>query len=224
MTGLDWIGDAPARDVARRAAKLALVVLPLAYFFPKFVLFYIACAIYDVSRNSERTPELFDKFFLRDGLPVWLLSPVNALLDLLSLPYVNKGVYKLDDLPPEHQSEIVRLIESARKHDLVGRLQMAASDILGLCRRRRRGAPPFRFGWPLRSARGRRAGGALHPECRRVGRSDEDDRYGRLRREAQAPAPKGCIAVTIMTGCIKRALSGGSSPLQHGPCARARPI
>ena len=127
MKGLDWIGDAQTRGVARRAAKLVLIVVPLAYVFPKFVLFYIACAIYDVSRNSERTPEVLEKYFLRDGLPVWLLSPVNALLDLLSLPYVNKGVYKLDDLPPEHQGEIARLIESARRQDLVGRLQMAAS-------------------------------------------------------------------------------------------------
>lgn len=127
MKGLDWIADAWRRGVATRTARLLLMVVPLAYIFPKFVLFYLACAIYDVSRNSERTPELFEKYFLREGLHVWLLSPVNALLDLLSLPYVNKGVYTLDDLPPEHQGELVRVIEAALRQDLVGRLRTAAS-------------------------------------------------------------------------------------------------
>jgi beta-hydroxylase len=127
VKGLDWFGAAPTRDVARRAVKLALIVVPLAYVFPKFVLFYALCAIYDVSRNSERTPELLDKYFLRDGFPVWLLAPVNAVLDLLSLPYVNKGVYKLEDLPPEHQGEIARLLDSVRRQDLVRRLHLAAS-------------------------------------------------------------------------------------------------
>ena len=127
MKGLDWIGDAQRRGDARRAVKLLLIAVPLAYVLPKLVLVYLVCALYDVSRNSERTPELFEKYFLREGLTTWLLSPVNALLDLLSLPYVNKGIYKLGDLPLEHQGEIVRVIELARRQDLVGRLQMAAS-------------------------------------------------------------------------------------------------
>jgi hypothetical protein len=127
MTSLGWFREARTRDIARRAAKLVLIIVPLTYLFPKFVLFYFACALYDVSRNSKQSPELLEEYFLRDGLPVWLLSPVNALLDLLSLPYVNNGVYKLDDLPPGHQDEIVRLIETTRRQDLVGRLQTAAA-------------------------------------------------------------------------------------------------
>ena len=119
--------------LAREGAKIALIFLPLACVLPKFALFYIACGIYDVSRNARRTPELFEKYFLAEGLPawllppVWLLSPVNALLDLLSLPYINKGVYKLDDLPPAHQGEIVRLVDSARAQNLIGRLHDMAS-------------------------------------------------------------------------------------------------
>ena len=113
------------RKFARQTGKIVLIFI-FAYLFPRFVLFYMACGIYDVSRNSARTSELFEKYFLGNGLLTWLLSPVNALLDLLSLPYVNKGVYKLHDLPPGRQAEIVKLIESTKRQDLVGQLQQVA--------------------------------------------------------------------------------------------------
>lgn len=121
------------RRLAGRVVKVVVILALLAYFFPKVALIYILCGIYDVLRNDERTPELFEKYFLGEGLPfwlispVWLLSPVNTLLDLLALPYVNKGVYRLDDLPAEHKAEIVRLINSTRTRDVVGELQAAAS-------------------------------------------------------------------------------------------------
>jgi aspartyl/asparaginyl beta-hydroxylase (cupin superfamily) len=114
------------RKFARQAAKIALIA-GLAYVFPKLVLLFVACGIYDVSRNRARTPELFAKYFFGNGVLTWLLSPVNTVLDLLSLPYFNKGVYNLEDLPPDHQAEIVKLIESTRRQDLVGQLQQAAA-------------------------------------------------------------------------------------------------
>jgi len=115
------------RGAARQIAKVVFILVPLAYFFPKIVLAYLLCGLYDVSRNDERTLELFERYFLGNGLLVWLLSPINVLLDLLSLPYVNKGVYRLADLPQGHQREITSLIESARRQDLVRQLQQAAS-------------------------------------------------------------------------------------------------
>jgi aspartyl/asparaginyl beta-hydroxylase len=114
------------RKVARQSAKIILIA-GLAYFFPKLVLLYMACGIYDVSRNSARTAELFEKYFFGNGVLTWLLSPVNTVLDLLSLPYLNKGVYNLADLPPGHQAEIVKLIDSTRRQDLIGQLQQAAA-------------------------------------------------------------------------------------------------
>ncbi len=113
--------------------KVVLIFAVLVGVFPKIALIYIACGLYDVLRNTERTPELFEKYFLGEGLPfwlpspVWLMSPLNALLDLLSLPYLNKGVFTLDDLPREHQDEIVRLIRSTRSHELIEQLRAAAS-------------------------------------------------------------------------------------------------
>jgi beta-hydroxylase len=115
------------RRAARQIAKVVFILVPLAYFFPKIVLAYLLCGLYDVSRNDERSVELFEKYFLGNGLLVWLLSPINILLDVLSLPYLNKGVYQLADLPQGHQREIKSLIESARRQDLVRQLQQAAS-------------------------------------------------------------------------------------------------
>ena len=58
----------------------------------------------------------------------WLLSPLNILLDLISLPFVNKGIYRLEDLPPLHQEEVRRLIETAHRQQLVDKLQAVAQD------------------------------------------------------------------------------------------------
>jgi beta-hydroxylase len=115
------------RKTARQVAKVAVVALPVAYFFPKLFLLYLICGIYDVWRNDEPSLDLYQRYFLGNGLATWLLSPLNTLLDLLSLPYVNKGVYELKDLPAGHQREIVDLIEAAGRQNLVRQLQEAAS-------------------------------------------------------------------------------------------------
>ncbi len=79
------------------------VLAPLAYLFPKIALFYAVCGAYDVSRNRGLNASTLRRYFIGNGFPTWLLSPVNTLLDLLSLPYVNKGVYRLEDLPAAWQ-------------------------------------------------------------------------------------------------------------------------
>ncbi len=47
-------------------------------------------------------------------------------MDLVSLPYVNKGVYKIEDLPKPYQDEIKAVIDAAYQQDLVGQLQRSA--------------------------------------------------------------------------------------------------
>ena len=49
------------------------------------------------------------------------MSPFNSLLDLLSLPYVNKGVYRLEDLPPAYRDEVMRLIQSGERIEISSR-------------------------------------------------------------------------------------------------------
>ncbi len=84
----------------KRFIKGFVVLIPLLYVFPKFTLFYVVCGLYDVSRNSNLGLPLISQYFFGNGLLTWLLSPLNILLDLISLPFVNKGIYRLEDLPP----------------------------------------------------------------------------------------------------------------------------
>jgi hypothetical protein len=106
----------------RRLLPLVAFV-PFVYFFPKIALFYLACGTYDVSRNRGLNLSTVRRYFLGNGFLLWMLSPINVLLDLLSLPYINKGIYRLQDMPSGHQDEIKRLIEAANAADLVGQVE-----------------------------------------------------------------------------------------------------
>jgi len=112
----------------RRVLFPLCVLAPFAYFFPKIALVYAICGAYDVTRNRPITLETARRYFIGNGFGTWLLSPLNCLLDLLSLPYVNKGVYQLADLPASHQDEIKRLIEGANNADLVRQLDERSKE------------------------------------------------------------------------------------------------
>jgi hypothetical protein len=47
---------------------------------------------------------------------------------LLSLPYVNKGVYRLEDLPLPYQDEVRHLIQITKEENLVAQLQERAKE------------------------------------------------------------------------------------------------
>lgn len=117
-----------AKFLLKRVVFPVAVFLPLGYFLPKLTLFYAVCGIYDVSRNRAIDGGVIQRYFLGNGIATWLLSPFNILMDLLCLPYVNKGVYRLADLPPEYQEEVTRLIETANKQNLVRQLEERSKD------------------------------------------------------------------------------------------------
>jgi Aspartyl/Asparaginyl beta-hydroxylase len=124
------------RALFERISKFALrrvlfpvcVLAPLAFYFPKIALFYAICGGYDVSRNSGLKLSTLRRYFIGNGFLVWLLSPINILLDLLSLPHINKGVYRLEDLPPGHQNEVRRLIQIANNADLVRQVEERSKE------------------------------------------------------------------------------------------------
>jgi hypothetical protein len=62
------------------------------------------------------------QYFVGNGVPTWLLSPFNILMDILTLPYINKGVYELSDLPAPYRAEVERLIAVSKSQNLVGQL------------------------------------------------------------------------------------------------------
>jgi beta-hydroxylase len=103
------------------------VLAPFAYFFPKVALFYAICGAYDVSRNHGLNFSTVRRYFIGNGFMTWVLSPFNILLDFLSLPYINKGVYRLEDLPPAYQEEVKRLMQIAKDENLVARLEARAN-------------------------------------------------------------------------------------------------
>jgi hypothetical protein len=113
---------------ARRILFPLGVLAPFGYFFPKIALLYAVCGAYDISRNRGLNVSTLRRYFIGNGFPTWMLSPFNTLLDLLSLPYVNKGVYRLEDLPPAHQDEVKRLIQIANEENLVAQLEERAKE------------------------------------------------------------------------------------------------
>lgn len=119
---------APSRPLlsfrfVKRAVKR---VVPLAlgiYFIPQVLVVFVGFGLLDVLRNQRRTVETLDRYFAGNGFFTWLLSPFNLLMDLLALPFRNKGIYDITDLPRAHQDEIHSVIEAAHRRNIVGELE-----------------------------------------------------------------------------------------------------
>jgi hypothetical protein len=112
---------------SRKFLKLALVLGVAGYFLPRLTVFYMVCGLLDATRAGWRVDTL-DRYFLGNGQTVWLLSPLNLLLDLLSLPHRNKGIYALDDLPEGHRREIQRIVDVTRARRVVEQLEPKLRD------------------------------------------------------------------------------------------------
>ena len=125
---------APVAESARRYAKrswrvvrrcLLYLTLPTitGYFWPKLLAVYVVCGVIDVLRTRPWKRDTLLRYFMGQGFGTWLTSPFNLLMDLLTLPYRNKGVYKLEDLPPAYQAEIKTVIAAAEESQLSQQLE-----------------------------------------------------------------------------------------------------
>jgi aspartyl/asparaginyl beta-hydroxylase (cupin superfamily) len=94
----------------------------LTYYYSEAMLFYVICGIYDVSRNNNLDLRLLNRYFLGNGTLTWALAPFNILMDLLTLPYINKKVYQLTDLPIDCQQEIRHILNAFESENIVERL------------------------------------------------------------------------------------------------------
>jgi beta-hydroxylase len=106
-----------AKFVLKSARKIAIAGVA------GISLFYACCGAVDVLRNQHRTPSTIHRYFAGNGLFTWLLSPFNLFLDLICLPYRNRGIYKLADLPAGYRDEIQSIIDAAHSSDVVGKLE-----------------------------------------------------------------------------------------------------
>jgi aspartyl/asparaginyl beta-hydroxylase (cupin superfamily) len=111
----------PLRLFIKIVKRVVPTVLAL-YFIPITFAIYLCFGLLDVLRNTKRTLSTLDRYFAGNGVFTWLLSPFNLVMDLLCLPYWNKGIYKLEQLLPEQQAEIQTLIKAAHDRDLIGML------------------------------------------------------------------------------------------------------
>ena len=104
-------------------------LISLTYFLPEFMLFYVVCGAYDVSRNGSINGRVIYRYFFGNGVPTWALSPFNILMDIVTLPYINKKVYQLQDLPEECQQEINELLDVVKSENVVDELASRAEKI-----------------------------------------------------------------------------------------------
>lgn len=89
-----------------------LVLVILALFIPRIMLFYLICGLLDFHRSKTFDLANWKRYFLGNGLLTWVLSPFNLLMDLFCER--NKGIYKLEELPEECQAELTQLIDIAK--------------------------------------------------------------------------------------------------------------
>jgi beta-hydroxylase len=121
------IGEYVNRKRARRVAIALIVLAPALFFAPSIVLFFLACGALDISRHFKITSDMAEKYFLGNGIPTWLLSPINLLADMLSAR--NLGIYRLEDLPAEHRAEIEACVQAfVDNGDLI---KAHVADVLG---------------------------------------------------------------------------------------------
>ena len=97
--------------------------LGLVYFFPLIFIPFFLIGLYDVWRNKELDLSVVKQYFLGNGMLTWLASPANLFLDVISLPFINKGVYQLKELPETHQKEIKNLLETVQKENLIEKIE-----------------------------------------------------------------------------------------------------
>jgi beta-hydroxylase len=109
--------------LAKKAAKRLCLVALVVYFIPVLFTIYLGVGLLDFVRNRRRTLGALDCYFAGNGFFTLLLAPFNLLMDVITLPYWNKGIYQLSDLPEQYQNEINAIIEAAGQGDLVAKLQ-----------------------------------------------------------------------------------------------------
>ena len=72
--------------LARKLVVAVIVLIAGLYFIPIIMIIWLAAGLIDVLRNQHRDAKLFERYFLGNGIPTWLLSPFNLLVDIICYP------------------------------------------------------------------------------------------------------------------------------------------
>lgn len=96
------------------------VLLVVGYFCWPITALFVMTGLYDVLRQRNvKKLMLLKQYFLVNGTLTWLFSPLNTLIDLFCLPFINQQIYRLDMLPKTHQKEIQDIIDHCPKKELI---------------------------------------------------------------------------------------------------------
>ncbi|WP_246660388.1 aspartyl/asparaginyl beta-hydroxylase domain-containing protein [Nitratireductor sp. XY-223] len=107
------ISEEEVIPMRKRVSRVLRIVLPLAillYFIPVLTILFLVCGLLDISRHRRITKPIAKLYFTGNGIPTWLLSPLNLFFDLIS--WRNKYVYSLEDFPPEERAEIESVLNT----------------------------------------------------------------------------------------------------------------
>lgn len=115
------------RRYARKISKRLLVLIILGYISIPLLMIYLVAGIYDVVRHQRNLRAVAHQYFLQNGSLTWFFSPLNLLIDLLCLPFVNKKIYKLEDLPAQYHDEIREVTEGCPAADIIAEVKRRRS-------------------------------------------------------------------------------------------------
>lgn len=107
------------RKILKRAAPLLIV----GVIYPPIAIMYLVTGVYEVVRQGRDLAAVSHQFFMINGALTWFVSPVNTLIDILSLPFVNKKVYKLSDFPKAYQDEILQVTTGCPAEEIIAEVQ-----------------------------------------------------------------------------------------------------
>jgi beta-hydroxylase len=112
------------KKLARKIFKRLLALLLVCIIYWPLALLYIITGVYDVARQKSKDKKfLFYQYFLVNGTLAWIFSPINMLIDILCLPFYNKQVYTLNDLPAKHVEEITKIINQCPRTFLISAIE-----------------------------------------------------------------------------------------------------
>lgn len=104
----------------KRILKRVIPLAIIAFIYWPITALFILTGLYDVLRQKNRhISHVMYKYFLVNGTLTWLFSPINTLIDIICLPFINKQIYKLEQLPKKWQSEIRDILENTPKQFLI---------------------------------------------------------------------------------------------------------
>jgi uncharacterized protein with PQ loop repeat len=107
------------KKLLRRIFKRLVPLAVIGWFYWPLPTFFLLTGLYDVLRHKNKNKwNVFKQYFLVNGTLAWLFSPLNTVIDIICLPFINKQVYKLEQLPKIHQEEIKNILEQCPKQQL----------------------------------------------------------------------------------------------------------